>query len=359
MMVAFGEGRQRSWELSINAALNDTSAPSSLGLSTETDVISPLTPVVRREPFSTPGTYGTTARQRGDSFPSTVGDISPLDSSESWNDGLWSDATTAGAVLSLLHKEPPDSLSRTAHIGEQTRRISRITCSVCLETLEPDRYPETPIAAGCDHTSISGTHLCTICLSRSLDTQFSISRSALLACPLCHAQLSDEEVERWASTPTFLAYDMARTWRILEQDVEFVTCINPDCSSGQLHAGGLENPVVVCRACGTRTCFNHRTAPWHDGLTCAQYEIRSANSPTAINDNWTARPVDVQRVGNARQEQPVSDEILSRRTIQETTRACPECHAATERAGGCKHMRCMYSLSETRPASSANGVIIS
>lgn len=343
-MVAFGEGRQRSWELSINAALNDTSAPSSLGPSTEIDVISPLTPVVRREPFPTPGTYGTTARQREDSFSKTVSDISPLDPSESWNDGLWSDATTAGAVLSLLHKEPPESLSRNAPIGQQTRRISRITCSVCLEAFEPGHYPETPIAAGCDHTSISGTHLCTICLSRSLDAQFSISRSAPLACPLCHAQLSDEEVERWASTPTFLAYDMARTWRMLEQDVEFVMCINPDCSSGQLHAGGLGNPVVVCRACGTRTCFNHRTTPWHDGLTCAEYE--AADYQSAINDNRITRPLGVQRFEHARQGQPVSGEFLSQRTIQETTRACPECHAATERAGGCKHMRCMYSFPE-------------
>ncbi|KAL4924750.1 uncharacterized protein BDV17DRAFT_273755 [Aspergillus undulatus] len=39
---------------------------------------------------------------------------------------------------------------------------------------------------------------------------------------------------------------------------------------------------------------------------------------------------------------PAPDELLNRRTIEEITRPCPECHVATEKAGGCKYMRCMY-----------------
>ncbi|KAL4912215.1 hypothetical protein BDW62DRAFT_26443 [Aspergillus aurantiobrunneus] len=344
MMVCFGDERRRSWEPSIDAPLSDLPATSSAGPSIEAEVISPLSPISSHEPFPPPGTQGTINRLREDSSSNFMDSISPIKRNEPWNDNFWSDATTATAVLSLLHKEPINSPSESGPMDEPSRRITHITCSVCHEALEPECYPETPIAAGCDHTPMPGTHICTMCLSRSLDIQFSTSQAALLTCPLCHARLSDGEVERWASMPTFLAYDMARTWQMLEEDVEFVMCINPDCGYGQLHAGGPEDPVVVCRACSTRTCFNHRNTPWHEGFTCAEYE--AIGCPSMINESCIPEGLRVSGVGNARYEHFGSEEFLSQRTIQETTRACPGCHVATERAGGCKHMQCGMCWSE-------------
>jgi hypothetical protein len=34
--------------------------------------------------------------------------------------------------------------------------------------------------------------------------------------------------------------------------------------------GGDDQPVVRCRECNAKSCFTHRI-PWHEGLTCAQY----------------------------------------------------------------------------------------
>ncbi|KAL5341500.1 hypothetical protein BJX70DRAFT_358959 [Aspergillus crustosus] len=157
-------------------------------------------------------------------------------------------------------------------------------------------------------------------------------------CPLCHAQLSDEEVERWASKPTFAAYDTSRALRALEDGAEFIRCSRPDCGYGQFHGDGLEDPLVVCGGCGTRACFNHRNIPWHEGLTCAQYE---AIDPSSTIDEYQIRGLpDVQRAGFSMGGTSATAEPLSYRTTQETTRPCPECNVATERAGGCKYMRC-------------------
>ncbi|KAL3472320.1 hypothetical protein BJX99DRAFT_7716 [Aspergillus californicus] len=333
MRVSREKGR-KSWRLAHAIMLNNHLQDSSQAPSIESDNISPLSLVSSHVLFPTPGRHETTALMRENSSCSTVDAISPLEPNRPWTGTCWSDAATAGAVLSLLHKEPLDPASGE---GEETRGTPRRTCSMCFEDFEPRRYPETPIAAGCDHTSISSTHICIICLSRSIDAQLSHSRATVLTCPLCHAELSDDEVERWASTPTFLAYDLARTRQFLQEDAEFVMCISPHCGYGQLHAGGLADPIVVCAACGMRTCFVHKRIPWHEGLTCAEYDAterssifhrQGASVPSAVLTNSDPR------------HGPLASEFLSMRTIQETTRACPGCYVATERAGGCKYMRC-------------------
>ncbi|KAI9044900.1 uncharacterized protein KD926_011073 [Aspergillus affinis] len=157
----------------------------------------------------------------------------------------WSDEATARVVLSLLQKEP---LSPLPHpITQNDIKIQNkplLTCVVCFETYRDDYFPSTPIATACDHTSVAGTDICLGCLRRCLDIQFSSQDTSTLSCPLCHEQLSDEEVQRWASRQTFHAYDRMRTWQMLEEDAEFVPCIRQSCGYGQLHAGGLEDPIV-------------------------------------------------------------------------------------------------------------------
>ncbi|PKY01951.1 hypothetical protein P168DRAFT_38586 [Aspergillus campestris IBT 28561] len=223
--------------------------------------------------------------------------FSPLGPTMTWFDQTpshWSDAATASTVLSLLHKEPlrspPPSLPES---DTNTKYQPHHTCSICFESRAEACYPRSPIASGCDHTSIPDIYVCTSCLRRSLDLQLSSTSDGLLACPLCHAQLSDNEVQRWASTKTFQEYSRLRTWQILEEDAEFVTCIRRDCGYGQFHAGGLEDPIVVCGSCGTRTCYIHRGTAWHEGLSCAEYE-ELGKSPVDDYDTrnfyWTAGP---------------------------------------------------------------------
>jgi hypothetical protein len=283
-----------------------------------------------------------------DNLPSEDVTTEMLRSRITWPDdteSCWSDAATADAVLSLLRKEPVVSPSSdTSGSGRGTPDQLRLPCAVCFRYLRNDSYPDSLIAAGCDHSAMSGMQICKNCLRRSLDIQFSSSNLGPLTCPLCHKQLSNEEIQAWASKETFDAYDQMQTWQILEEDAEFVTCIRQDCGYGQLHAGGLEDPIVICGSCGTRTCFIHRHSVWHDGLTCSEYEEfihdegDDAEGHSGLQTHCQVLP-DVHALKYGSSDWTI-EEAMSMRTIAETARPCPSCHAATERSGGCKHMIC-------------------
>ncbi|KAL3466827.1 hypothetical protein BJX64DRAFT_202984 [Aspergillus heterothallicus] len=340
MMVVPSEGQQRSWHPPLDGTPKDPSMPLSSPPSVDGEAVSPLSPLSAHNLFSTGRRATAAPSSRDGEFSSIAGFISsPVEAGPPWMESCWSDATTASAVLSLLHKDPVGSPSDSFFDQEVAPSAPHKTCSVCFENLESDLYPRTSIAIDCDHTSIPGIHICTICLSRSLDMQYSNSQTTLLTCPLCHAQLNAEEVERWASRPTFQAYDMARTWQILEDDADFVRCINPDCGYGQLHVGGLGDPVVICANCGVRTCYVHRNIPWHEGFSCTGFEI-IINQSNMASENLTPGLPSILRIGGSTRGQSASEEFLSQMTIQETTRACPSCLVATEKAGGCKYMRC-------------------
>lgn len=77
----------------------------------------------------------------------------------------WSDAATAGAVLSLLHKEPPSPPPcAQPRFDRNTSNEQRLTCVVCFDDLVDGCYPQPPIAAGCDHGFVPGMHICFTCL---------------------------------------------------------------------------------------------------------------------------------------------------------------------------------------------------
>lgn len=270
-----------------------------------------------------------------------------------WSDeGMsgWSDAITASTVLSLLHKEPLVAPPRQTSESEGHRRAQSrrsLICTVCFGKFGEESFPLSPIAAGCDHSGMPGVYICLGCLRQSLHLQVTSSNTCIVNCPLCHEQLSDDEVQRWASPETFQAYDRIRTWQILEEDAEFVPCIRPDCGYGQLHADGLEDPIVVCGSCGIRTCFIHRKTPWHEGLTCAEYEEslrpRRPNAPLRDGHRREVHQ-EVPRVPGLRRAwvNTSPEELLSMRMIADIAKPCPYCNAATERTGGCKQMKCMY-----------------
>ncbi|PLB49184.1 hypothetical protein P170DRAFT_177197 [Aspergillus steynii IBT 23096] len=263
----------------------------------------------------------------------------------------WSDAFTASAVLSLLQRESLTPLPRpVTHNDINLREIPLLTCVVCFETFSDDYFPRTPITASCDHGSMPDTNICLACLRRSLDIQFSSPDTSSLACPLCHEQLSDEEVHRWASRQTFQTYDRMRTWQILEEDAEFVPCIQQNCGYGQLHAGGLEDPIVVCRSCGSRTCFIHRETPWHEGMTCTDYEEKINPRESELDIRELAQN-EVPELSNTRRssndtQASSSSELTRPEAIEWVTRPCPHCSSPTARPSGCKFTRCESCLHE-------------
>ena len=77
--------------------------------------------------------------------------------------------------------------------------------------------------------------------------------------------------------------------------------------------GNAERPMMVCpkEGCRFTFCFNCKEE-WHADSTCAQYQqwkIDNANSDSSYAQ-WAAA----------------------------NTKACPKCHAAIEKNGGCNHV---------------------
>ncbi|KAF2803016.1 uncharacterized protein BDZ99DRAFT_400676, partial [Mytilinidion resinicola] len=92
-------------------------------------------------------------------------------------------------------------------------------------------------------------------------------------------------------------------------------CIGPGCHSGQLHADS--NPILRCAQCDFRSCVKHKV-PWHDGLTCVQYDASTA-----------LRQRDME-------------EAASKKKVKETSRRRPgrKCGWRIEKNDGCDHMTC-------------------
>lgn len=298
----------------------------------------------------------------------------PWEDNDGYINGCWNDAFTASTVLSLLHKEPisPQRGHRRPSLSISSSLIPRQPprCVVCSQAIDRSSLPAPRLAANCDHSAIRGVQICLPCLRRCLDIQFSSKGPESLSCPLCQAQLSHDEVRKWATPETFQTVDSIKTQRALEEDSEFIRCVRTGCGYGQLHAGGRENPIAVCEACGTRMCFVHRDI-WHEGLSCDEYDLAftSARDDGDNNNNGevhaksarhtTCKWLDrisgrraYHKKANSGMKKPsalnrlarvnlTTEDLRSQRTIWQIAKPCPRCNAITEKEGGCKFMRCM------------------
>lgn len=292
----------------------------------------------------------------------------PWEDNDGYMNDCWNDAFTANTVLSLLHKEPiSPQRGHRASLSISSGFITRqpLRCVVCSQALERSSLPDPHLAASCDHSAIPGVQICSPCLRRCLDIQFSSTGPESLSCPLCQAQLSHDEVRKWASPETFQTIDGIRARKALEEDSEFIMCVRTGCGYGQLHSGGRENPIAVCEACGTRMCFVHRDM-WHEGLSCDEYDLAftaahddnvDANAKSArhtckwlskISGRMTYNKSNPRRKTSALNHLArvnlTTEDLRSQRTIWQIAKPCPRCNAITEREGGCKNMRCMCLL---------------
>ncbi|EJU02140.1 hypothetical protein DACRYDRAFT_115913 [Dacryopinax primogenitus] len=135
-------------------------------------------------------------------------------------------------------------------------------------------------------------------------------------CPSCRHDFSHEDIQRTASEEAFARYDRLLLRKAVGNQPGFVWCKNPSCEGGQFHiipdmpkrlglVGWMQEPcldadLVVCFACGTKSCFRHDVL-WHEGRSCQEYEQSKGTKPFAKMQSRT------------------------RATIEKTTRACPKC----------------------------------
>ncbi len=219
-----------------------------------------------------------------------------------------------------------------------------------------------------------------------------------LSCPVCPAPMAYADVERHASPADFALYDERLARAALEADPLFRWCPRGACGAGQLLpealavdaaavGGGLRlpQPRVVCLYCRGEFCAEHRV-PWHEGLTCAQYdelgaelaaadraaaeeeeeqelaagtELSSGASDTATGHGGALLGLLFQgsraatKAPEAKEQAPafaerrerhrqLAYERFSEAYVRRTMKACPGCGWWTELFDGCKRIYCKF-----------------
>ncbi|CEL59290.1 hypothetical protein RSOLAG1IB_03223 [Rhizoctonia solani AG-1 IB] len=199
------------------------------------------------------------------------------------------------------------------------------TCSICLEN--SNEFPQYGPASQCMHAPI----ICTPCLEEHISHSVLTDGLTLITCPVpdCRQILEYEDVLRGAKghTACLNRYEALLLRRLLENDPNFVWCKNSACDWGQIHEGGVDNPLVICEECNAQSCFAH-DMPWHTGSTCAEFSART---------NAKAHRLMLRR--RRRREEYDSEEY-----IQNNTKKCPNqsCGRRIQKNGGCNHMVCRF-----------------
>ncbi|KAI5202959.1 hypothetical protein AUEXF2481DRAFT_8503 [Aureobasidium subglaciale EXF-2481] len=112
----------------------------------------------------------------------------------------------------------------------------------------------------------------------------------------------------------FEKYEQGSLRVALAEDDEYRHCFSTTCDAGQLHHGGVDQPIFTCQSCQHKNCVACEI-DWHVDETCDQYQARR------------------------RTERGEEDE-RSRAEMEKISKECPECHAPIEKNDGCDHMTC-------------------
>ncbi|KAK0619466.1 hypothetical protein B0T14DRAFT_430801 [Immersiella caudata] len=195
-------------------------------------------------------------------------------------------------------------------------------CAVCFDTKALAAFPASTLTSTCRHSPST----CLVCIKSSIRSDLEAGKpSSRLACPECESLLSFDDVLKYADDESRGRYEELAMREALEGDEDFIWCA-AGCGSGQVHSGGTEQPIVKCTLCGSRTCFQHKTA-WHAGLTCDEWDLVQARNDTPVDD-ISARVGDDVRIRRYREVK------ASEETIKQTTKKCPGCARSIEKNGG-------------------------
>ncbi|CAF1026637.1 unnamed protein product [Adineta steineri] len=188
------------------------------------------------------------------------------------------------------------------------KTISEQSCAVCMETKLLEEF-ETYYTNNCVHPN---RRICNNCLYEYIRNTWNIGSN--INCPECSIPLSHitihEILLNHDDNALYERYEQFDLNRSLEQHPEFIWCAH-GCGSGQLNEGATMNKIVQCVNCHKLTCFTHR-CPWHDGMTCEEYEMPRTNGQMHASERW----------------------------INVNTKECPTCHSHIEKNEGCDHMTC-------------------
>ncbi|CAE6443977.1 unnamed protein product [Rhizoctonia solani] len=213
--------------------------------------------------------------------------------------------TTPSSSRYFYSSSSSPSVTRQSNVHSAPRVVS---CSVCFDS--DVRFSSATPTKRCAHKP----NVCTDCLSGHIRAAVIGSGHTTVRCPSanCTAELAYEDVCAAARDKALVErYDSLLLRQALGSDTSFVWCKNTSCGSGQFHPDGNSAPIVTCRRCGTKSCFQHDVI-WHVGFTCSEYDahIRPVNGDTADY-------------------------------LKMYTKVCPHCTRMVQKIDGCDHMVCV------------------
>ncbi|CAG8577037.1 4875_t:CDS:2 [Gigaspora margarita] len=137
-------------------------------------------------------------------------------------------------------------------------------CNICVEKKSPTLF--LAVTTKCKHDKT----ICRNCVERYIDANLNGKGDVFIQCPFegCKKVIEHNDVKR------------------------------------------IANQELFERSCGEKSCYTH-DVPWHENMSCAQYEEKSKESEAATNHY-----------------------------LMKHTKPCPKCGTHIEKNGGCNHMTC-------------------
>lgn len=91
------------------------------------------------------------------------------------------------------------------------------------------------------------------------------------------------------------------------------------CGFGQVHDGGVEEPIITCLLCERRSCFHHKVA-WHENLTCDEYDLLVAD-PFNFRSRFDLENEAAEEAAAARRAQEDMDRVFAQGLLAEEEKA--------------------------------------
>ncbi|RLN04739.1 hypothetical protein C2845_PM13G19000 [Panicum miliaceum] len=188
---------------------------------------------------------------------------------------------------------------------------SLVFCKICMDAVPPSDAHR--VSRGCAHAFCGG------CLARYVGAKIQ-ERIADVRCPeercggaldpeLCQGILPREVFERWgAALCESMLLGASKTY-----------CPYKDCSAMLLvDDGGGDVAESECPSCRRLFCARCAVAPWHAGVTCAEYK------------------------GLRKGDRGKEDMLLLEMAKGRKWKRCPKCEFFVEKRDGCLHITCRY-----------------
>lgn len=190
-------------------------------------------------------------------------------------------------------------------------------CVVCSSDKPSTDFAEL-VSSACRHTQ---RQICNQCVRENTRTAVNELSKSVIHCPEdgCGAPLDFATIRtlvvnlntvQGRSIAALNRFENKLSMECIEKLEDFIWCAHGCGNGAQLIAKPL--PWYKCTHCKEKTCIQHGV-PWHDGMTCAQYDQHlKSNEEEQQNQNF----------------------------LREHTKRCPKCKVPIEKNLGCDHMTC-------------------